>query len=220
MQSLLIRLVIRIPLRQRNLREMHWEPNSLAEGRNLYKKSGVWHIRFRGEELKIAQVRGEEHLVEFEFPADLVTLLEEWLYKWRPFLLEIQRPEDQGKERVTGGQQFVFLNWRGCPLSLDHVTHAFERATYKFTGVAVNPHMFRTIFATEYIRETNNYTDAAYMLGDCVKTVIERYAKLLDEDCAKRASAWISHKLQGETAETNGNGHPSCLPKLQYPRGR
>jgi hypothetical protein len=38
LQSLLIRLVIRIPLRQRNLREMQWAPSSPAEGRNLYRK--------------------------------------------------------------------------------------------------------------------------------------------------------------------------------------
>jgi hypothetical protein len=218
MQSLLIRLTVRIPLRQRNLREMHWSPNSLEEGQNLYKKSGVWHIRFRGEELKIAHVRGEEHLVEFEFPADLVNLLEEWLYKWRPLFLAVQKPENQRKQRVTGGQQLVFLNSRGRPLKLNDVTHAFERATHKFTGVAVNPHMFRTIFATEYIKETNNFIDAAHMLSDSVKTVIDRYAKLLDEDCAKRASKWISRKL--DEGGKGGDEDKSPLPKLRYPRGR
>lgn len=220
MQSLLIRLLVRIPLRQRNLREMRWAPNSLAVGQNLYKENGTWRLRFRGNELKVRHVRGEEHVIEFEFPADLVTLLEEWLYKWRPIVIAHQKLEHRGTERISDGQEFVFLNSHGRPLPLNQMTHAFERATHKFTGIAVNPHMFRTIFATEYIKETNNFIDAAHMLGDCVKTVIDRYAKLLDEDCAKRASKWITRKLDPSAADKYEEPEEPRLPKISYPRGR
>jgi hypothetical protein len=218
MLSLLIRLVIRIPLRQRNLREMRWAANSLAAGDNLYKKDGVWHLKFRGNDLKIAQVRGEEHVAEFEFPADLVPLLEEWLYKWRPSLIASNNPEDQGKQHLANGQEFVFMGFKGCPLKMHQVTQAFERATYKFTGVAVNPHMFRTIFATEFITETNDFIGAAYMLMDSVEVVIKKYAYLLDKDCGKRANEWISRKLGGPG--NDGDAQPRSLPKLNYPRGR
>jgi hypothetical protein len=220
LQSLLVRLLVRIPLRQRNLREMLWAPIAMEQGQNLFKKNGVWRLRFRGNELKISEVKGEVHSLAYDFPSDLVPLLEEWLYKWRPILIARQKETDQGKERQTDGQQFVFINSCGRPLTRRQITLLAERATFKFTGVSVNPHTIRNIFATEFIKGTNNFIDAAYMLGDSVQTVIDTYAKLLDEDCAKRASKWISHTLQGKISITNGEGDQSSLPVLVYPRSR
>src|SRR6266508_48707 len=139
LQSLLIRLVIRLPLRQRNLREMRWAPAAPEDGQNLYRKDGVWRLRFRGSELKVAEVRGEENYLSYEFPSDLVGLLEEWFDNWRPVLIAAQKCEDKGKERLTNGQELVFMNSWGRPLTQDQVTHAFEMATFKFSGVSVNP---------------------------------------------------------------------------------
>ncbi len=213
LQSLLIRLLVRIPLRQRNLRELRWAPRSLEEGQNLYRKDGVWHLRFQGSELKIAEVRGEVHSLGYQFPNDLVSLLEEWFNKWRPMLIAAQKSEDNGKERLSDGQEFVFLNSWGRPLTLGQVTHAFEMATFKFNGVSVNPHTIRSIWATEYIMETQNYIDAAYMLGDDVTTVLKNYAKLKHEVSEKRASEWIGRTLKGESHDTNGS-----LPDPKKPR--
>jgi hypothetical protein len=70
----------------------------------------------------------------------------------------------------------------------------------------MNPHMVRTIWATEYIKSTKNFIDAAYMLGDTVETVLHSYADLLDEDCEKRAIAWLSRTLTDEPLGPNGNG--------------
>jgi hypothetical protein len=219
LMSLLIRLIIRIPFRQRNLREMLWNPRSPEDGQNLYRKHGVWRLRFRGNELKISELKGDVHSLEYEFPGDLVDLLEEWLDKWRPILVAGQTGTDLGKERFVDDQQFVFLNYRGCPLGMKQVTEAFERTTFRFTGVSLNPHMVRTIYATEYIKATNNFFDAAYMLGDTVETVLRSYAKLLDEDCAKRASSWITHRLQAETSGANDEEGQSSLPPVKYSRG-
>jgi len=144
--------------------------------------------------------------VEHEFPDDIADFLEEWLYLWRPVLISFQRCRHRGSERAESGQEFVFLNSVGAPLTLDQVTWAFHSATYKFTGVAMNPHMVRTIWATEYIKSTRNFIDAAYMLGDTVETVLESYAKLLDEDCEKRAKTWLSTTLNAEPPPGNGNG--------------
>jgi hypothetical protein len=73
----------------------------------------------------------------------------------------------------------------------------------------MNPHMIRTIWATEYIKSTKNFIDAAYMLGDKVETVLHSYANLLDEDCEKRAQSWLSRTLKDEPQSSNGNGHIS-----------
>ena len=103
-------------------------------------------------------------------------------------LFRARRDSGIGAEKAAAGQEFVFLNSFGTPLTSQQVTWAFESATYRFTGIAMNPHMVRTIWATEYIKSTKNFIDAAYMLGDTVETVLHSYANLLDEDCGKRAS--------------------------------
>lgn len=190
--SLLIGLEIRIPLRQRNLREMLWNRQNPEDGKNLYRRRGNWYLRFSGRELKISFVRGAVHSIEHEVPADIVPLLEEWLWKWRPIQISGQKTHQKGNECSKNGQEFAFLNMRGGPLSPAQVNEAFLRATYKFTGIAVSVHMIRTIWATEYIKDTKNVVDAAFMLGDTVETVLKSYAKLLDQDCGKRASQWVA----------------------------
>jgi len=166
-------------------------------------------MRFVAGELKISHVKGEVHRVEHEFPDDIVNLLEEWLLQWRPVLISSQKGAHVGSERAEAGQEFVFLNCVGAPLTSPQVASAFESATYRFTGIAMNPHMVRTIWATEYIKATRNFIDAAYMLGDTVETVLKSYAKLLDEDCGKRAKAWLSRTLKDEPLSGNGNGSVS-----------
>jgi hypothetical protein len=209
MQSLLIRLSIRIPLRQRNFREMLWNPETPEQGRNLYRKNGKWYIRFQSAELKISHVKGRANRVEHQFPDDLVDLLQEWLSRWRPILISYQKESAIGTEKATAGQEFVFLSSVGTPLSLQQVTWAYESATYRFTGIAMNPHMIRTVWATEYIKSTKNFIDAAYMLGDRVETVLHSYADLLDEDCGMRASSWLSQTLKDESPSPNGNSYIS-----------
>jgi len=172
----------------------------------LYKRDGKWYIRFVAGELKISHVKGEVHRVEHDFPDDLVGLLEEWLLQWRPVLISSQKGNHVGSQRVESGQEFVFLNSVGAPQTQYQVTWAFESATYRFTGIAMNPHMVRTIWATEYIKATRNFIDAAYMLGDTVETVLKSYAKLLDQDCEKRARVWLSSTLKDEPPPGNGNG--------------
>jgi hypothetical protein len=185
---------------------MLWSPNSPENGQNLYQRSGQWHLRFSGNELKIPFLKGELHSVAHPFPVGLVNLLEEWLWTWRPLLAAGATGSEHGNERSMNGQEFVFLNLRGGPLSGKQVTDSFQSATYRLTGIAVNPHMVPTIWATEYINATRNLIDAAYMLGDTVETVLKSYAKLLDQDCGKRASEWLAKTLGNEPPSRNGNG--------------
>jgi hypothetical protein len=188
---------------------MLWNPKIPEQGRNLYRKEGKWYIRFQSAELKISHVKGRVNRVEHPFPEDLVDLLQEWLSQWRAILISCQKESGIGAEKVAAGQEFVLLNSVGTPLTIQQVTWAYESATYRFSGIAMNPHMVRTIWATEYIKSTKNFIDAAYMLGDKVETVLHSYAHLLDEDCGKRASSWLSTVLKDEPQSPNGNGHVS-----------
>jgi hypothetical protein len=183
---------------------MLWNPRNPEDGRNLYRRDGKWHLRFSGTELKIAFRKGEVNSVEHEFPTELCGLLEEWLFNWRLLQISSQRDYQKGNEVFGNGQEFVFLNTRGGPLTAMRVNEAFQHATYKFSGIAVNVHMIRTIWATEYIKATKNFVDAAYMLGDTVETVLKNYAKLLDSDCGKRPSEWVAKTLGNEPLSTNG----------------
>ena len=72
--------------------------------------------------------------------------------------------------------------------------------TWKFSGVPVNPHMIRDIWATEYIKSTRDIIGAAYMLGDTVETVLKYYAHLLDADAEERAVQWLTTRLQPQAS--------------------
>jgi hypothetical protein len=174
--SLIIRLMTWIPLRQRNIIGMQL-------GRHLSHTDGRWTIQFSGVDLKVARRDGQENRVTFEFPPHLHELLEEWLSRWRPRL--IQTPECPWVFVTKHGQQWK-RNW---------FTMHIERTTFKFGGVAVNPHMFRHIWATEYIKATRDAVGAAKWLGDKVETVMKHYAHLLDADAAIRPTQWMHAQL-------------------------
>jgi integrase len=172
--SLIIRLLIRLPMRQRCIREMQL-------GKNLYQDhAGVWQIRFVGAELKVAHERGAVKRYEFPFPADLVPLLEEWLQDWRPNLAAPDEPH-------------VFVNSRGRPfIQAGIISDMIGRITYRFTGVSVNPHMIRDIFATEYLRKfRGDISGAARRLGNTEAMIIKTYAHILKEDVDERTEAFL-----------------------------
>jgi hypothetical protein len=176
--SLILRLLVRIPLRQRNVREMRLHDNL----RRL--PNGTWQLTFQGPELKIGRRKGRVNQITYSFPAELQGLLEEWLETWRPLLVTSPDPG------------YVFVTKRGGPYSVTTLGHLITRMTWKFGGVAVNPHMIRDIWATEYIKSTRDIIGAAYMLGDTVETVLKYYAHLLDADAEERAVQWLATRLQ------------------------
>jgi integrase len=171
--SLIIRLLIRLPMRQRCVREM-------LLGKNLYQdNAGVWQVLFVGAELKVAQRRGQENRYEFPFPSDLVPLLEEYLQEWRP---KIARPDDL----------HVFMNSHGNPFTVaKEVGELIARVTYRFTGVAVTPHMIRDIFATEWLeRYPGDVAGVARYLGNTEAMVWAHYAHIIKRDVDQRAEAF------------------------------
>jgi hypothetical protein len=176
-QCLMLRFLVRIPLRQRNLREMQLD-------RHLRRlPNGTWELTFTGHDLKVGWRHGREHHVTYPFPQDLQPLLEEWLTIWRPLLLN------------DADVRHVFLTMNGQPHSEWSCRYAILTTTWKFAGVAVNPHMIRDIYATEYIKATRDVAGAAYMLGNTVQIVMKHYAHLLDADAGQRATQWLHAKL-------------------------
>jgi integrase len=61
--------------------------------------------------------------------------------------------------------------------------------------VAVTPHMFRDIFATEYLNENpGDAAGVARRLGNTVATVYRHYAHLLNASADARADSWLRSK--------------------------
>lgn len=174
-RSLLIRLLVRRPLRNRNIREMQLR-------RNLYREAAGWVIEFRGNELKVGRREGRESVYRTSFPGNLVEQLEEFLGKWRPILNADDR-------------DLVFLSLRGTPISQGALNEQIRKAVYEYTGRATNIHLFRDIWATEYITDTQNFSVAATMLGDTLETVLRHYAHLRTHDASNQADAFITRIL-------------------------
>jgi hypothetical protein len=175
--SLMLRLWVHIPYRQRNMREMKMQ-------QNLYRTpEGQWRIRFADEDLKVATRRGRSNVFDLPFPPALVETLESYLTIWRPILARIEnRPE-------------VFLTRDGGVFKVHSIRSTLQRHIYSFTGRRWHPHMMRTIWATEWIQSSGDFMTAAIMLNDHLKTVIQNYAHLRDENVAENAYQWVQARI-------------------------
>lgn len=191
--SLIIRLLCRRPFRQRNVREMKIDDN-------IYKnEEGSWMISFSGEGLKIEQKQGKENHFELPFPTDLVPQLETYLSTWRPLL--------------CGSSPHLFLNIDGKPYNHESTfNEAFGRPIYSHTGKRFHPHLVRTVWATEYIKETHDFYGAAIMLNDTLDAVIKNYAEVLDEGTARKADEWLQSKISAQNRSDAANGSKEDLP--------
>jgi len=172
--SLIIRLLIRLPMRQRCIREMSLDKNLYQDHR------GVWQIRFVGMELKVATRRGQPNRYEFPFPADLVPLLEEWLKDWRP---KVARADDT----------HVFMNTQGNPFTKGRdVSDMIARTSYRFTGIGITAHLIRDVWATEYLEANpGDVSGAARRLGNTEQMIWLHYAHLLKQNVDARAEAFL-----------------------------
>jgi hypothetical protein len=85
-RSLIIRLVVRRPLRGQDL-------CALKIHQDLRCDNGRWTMEFRTAERAWSHVRGQPDIYRLSFPSDLVRQLEEFIDLWRPWLPGQHRPE-------------------------------------------------------------------------------------------------------------------------------
>jgi hypothetical protein len=205
--SLLLRLMIRVPLRLRNFMEMSWNPHKPEEGKNLFRDDGSWYIRFSGSELKVSNRKGKTNSILHRFPVELTWLLEEVLTVWRPIITGIpyhlpksgepatclyaEPPQTKAPEYKKAPEDvLLFLNRKGMPARSANIRIWIKSTTYVYSGVAVHPHLIRDIWATSYIKATRDFIGAAKRLGDTVETVMKHYAHLLDDDAEAKGDAF------------------------------
>lgn len=220
LESLLVRLMIRIPLRLRNFCEMSWNPVRPEEGKNLFRMDGSWYVRFSGSELKVGMRRGKVVSILHRVPSELTWLIEEVLTKWRPIITGVpySLPEE-GKsgpnryqeppqtkapaDKKAPGNVLLFLTGDCKPATREVIRFWVESTTYAYTGVAVYPHLIRDIWATTYIKETGDIAGAARRLGNTYEITLKHYAHLLDEEAEEKGDAF-NRKLFGLNPERDG----------------
>ena len=63
------------------------------------------------------------------------------------------------------------------------------------TGQRFYPHLIRTIWASEYLPATGDFTTAATMLGDTLAVVMKTYYDIVHKDQHAKASAFLGTAL-------------------------
>ena len=176
----MLRLLVRIPLRQRNLRELLLE-------KNLYKdESGHWHLHFSGSELKIGTRNrrvNEYHVDLTNYCPDLLPHLEEFVNIYRR---RIPHAEDSS---------LLFLTRRGRPYTGDTLRGELASLVLRRTNKHFYPHLIRTIWASEYLSATNDFEGAATLLGDTVQMVLKAYYEIHEKKAYNRASQFLTTTL-------------------------
>jgi hypothetical protein len=181
-RGVILKLLTRVPLRQRNLREMQLD-------RHLWKDqaTGHWQLEFAGDDLKIGSRGAEVNRYELNlstYRPEFIPLLEEWLTVHRPKLPN------------AATSPFVFLTQRGNPHISKTLHLDLSEAVAMRTGKRFYPHLVRTMWATEYLKETHDFQTAATMLGDQLRTVIATYYDVVHKEQIPKASAFLDKTLR------------------------
>jgi len=188
--SLMIRLWVRRPLRQRNLRELGlfrgtWQ--GVPVNQNLIPQGdGTYRIHFEGPELKQGQRRvGKRQLRtnkwDESFPRSLLPQLQEWLTIWRPRLI----PDPS--------YPYLFVSRWGDPYNTPTMSRLFEKTIWTFTQdrpggpVAINPHAIRSLWVTQMTIAGLDFATLTRIFGDSVGVTWERYLKA---DKSRPISQW------------------------------
>ena len=63
------------------------------------------------------------------------------------------------------------------------------------TGQRFYPHLISTIWATEYLEATQDFTTAAVLLGDTLAVVMRTYYDIVNKDHHAKAKAFLGKAL-------------------------
>jgi integrase len=179
-RGVMLKLLVRVPLRSRNVREMR-------VGEHLYQdQAGHWQLSFRGAELKIGERQGQintYHVDLTDYCPDFLPVLEEFL--------QVHRPRLPG----ATASPFLFLSSRGAPYTTRSLHQDLAYIVTLHTGQRFYPHLIRTIWATEYLQATQDFTTAATMLGDTLVVVMRTYYDVVHRDQHQKARAFLGTAL-------------------------
>jgi integrase len=196
--ELLISWLVTLVWRQRNIRECQIghnlfkaevpalasiaRPKWVEERLLVDPRETFWQFNFREPETKTG------HEVRSILPRRLVPLLEEYLERHRPNLLN------------GGDHGYLFMNRVGNPLTAEEVTHLVSDLTMRYKHRNVTPHLFRDIFAYWWLeRHPEDFLTLSKMLWHRnINTTLRIYGGRFDESHGlRRVEEWIeSHEQE------------------------
>lgn len=138
----------------------------------------IWQFYFRPDETKIGEP------VHGVLPTKQVPL-EEYLERSRPALTN------------GGDSQTLFVNTEGRCFGNETFVYLVRNLTRRYTRKAVNPHLFRDIFAVKWLREhRKDYLTLSKILWHRdIKTTIRTYGQNFDEsDGTVAVYKWLEER--------------------------
>ena len=101
----------------------------------------------------------------------------------------------------------LFVNQTGGAMSEQQLEEAVEEATLRYAGKSVNPHLFRDIFALEYLRENDaNYMNLSKILWHgSPEITVRKYAWMFNESVGTNAAGeWMEAREREKLMESAG----------------
>lgn len=217
-QELMIRFLLTLVWRNENLSGCRILPDDDRPA-NLFKGSVVPKPGkdIPGWANELMRIAPNIHLYQFEFseeetkagrevmavlPEILVSYLEEFLTHYRPILI---CGEDPGT---------LFVNQWGNAISEQQLEEAVQEATLKYLGKSVNPHLFRDIYAVEYLRDPDNHADyltlSKILWHGSPEITIKHYSWIFNESIGTSAAGEWAEKRDHERHRTGANVSPSA----------
>ena len=196
--ELLMKWLIVQPWRQRNLRECRIG----GERPNLFKaiipsnspvtkarwvreaeladpETKFWQFRFNKKETKTGNT------IHSILPSQLIGLLEEYMDKFRRYLIEDEDPET------------LFVNRDGREFSSRQMCELISDLTVRYGGRRVTPHLFRDIVAYEWLtHKPEDYLTVSKLLWHRnINTTLKIYGRRYDESSAAcRMDDWLTER--------------------------
>jgi hypothetical protein len=180
--GLMLRLLTRVAMRQRCIREM-------TLGTNLYRSGDRWAVDFRGMGLKIHTRGKAENVYHLLWPEEIQPELEEYLQRWRPLFPATYIPlryQARRQAPALDTSSLVFVNSRGGPWTKTALRTILFHQVGARTGKRLFPHLMRTLFFDETLRATKDIDLAATMLNITPQTALTWYHELRQEDALTR----------------------------------
>jgi integrase len=199
--ELLIRFLLVLAWRQRNLRECRIagptpnlfkgrigafsqidKPKWVVEAENRDPNAEFWQFRFSCEETKMGIP------VHAVLPRPLIAPLEEYLNKFRPQLIGSVEP-------LT-----LFVNSDGMPMGENDVTRLVSELTLRHGGRVVTPHLFRDVVAFAWLKaHAADYLTLSKLLWhSSVNTTIFYYGGRFNESSGVCAmESWLEERAGG-----------------------
>ena len=118
-----------------------------------------------------------------DYCPDLIPALEEFLREYRPRLPK------------AASSPFLFLTQGGRPYTIYSLRLELKSAVDRRTGQRFYPHLIRTIWATEYLEKTQDFTTAAVLLGDTLAVVMRTYYDVVNKNHHAKAKAFLGTAL-------------------------